>query len=210
MSLAARVVSGFLLCMTAGTAFAQDYQEVIRGAGIDGRMFYDETPEAPRPNPEDTLRSVERIEISSLILSVLVVAGVGLMIYYFGGRVVVTGKRREDGDVALSEGLTPTASLAEPPPELRAIVGDLNRDHALVNLGRLAISKAADRHGLRIRQSWTIRDALRRMPKDWDHTNALQRLGRACEGVIFGGYAVSEDEFQNHLADVGPIVRDAR
>ena len=58
-----------------------------------------------------------------------------------------------------------------------------------------------------MQQSWTLRDALRRLPGGQAHLAALRDLVALSERVQFGDRDVSEEEFAAHVAAIDPLLR---
>ena len=67
------------------------------------------------------------------------------------------------------------------------------------------IAKVITAQGVLLQRSWTARDAMRRIPRDFDHREALQNLVLDSERVQFGGRDVSEDEFRAHVDALRPL-----
>ena len=111
------------------------------------------------------------------------------------------GARRKGPGDASDRGDRP-----ETPRDLQAILAMSDPRQALIALTGVAFAAAARAHGLHLSRAWTLRDALRRMPRDWRHLSALSDLARAAELAHFGGRDVSAAEFEAHLAAIRPVL----
>ena len=74
-----------------------------------------------------------------------------------------------------------------------------DRREALIALSRLVLNRVIEAQGILVQRSWTARDALRRVPREFAQRDALQALIRDSERVQFGGRDISEDEFKAHV-----------
>lgn len=96
-----------------------------------------------------------------------------------------------------------------PPPEftggLNAIRGIADRRVALHLLAGAALMQAAEANRFRISRSWTLRDALARVPAGWTHRKTLADVTRAAEYAHFGGRNVTEETFQAYFDACKPI-----
>ena len=76
-------------------------------------------------------------------------------------------------------------------------------------LAQYALARVVTANGLRLQKSWTVRDALRRLPADQSYLAQLRALVLAAEGVHFGGRDVTDDEFTAHLNATRPLLAEA-
>ena len=81
---------------------------------------------------------------------------------------------------------------------------------AIIILGRMALRHAAEANGLGIGRSWTIRDVLRRLPRDWPHLPALYSIARAAEITHYGGRDMDVHELGEHIESARPIFHGGR
>ncbi|MEM8550759.1 MAG: hypothetical protein AAGF45_00120, partial [Pseudomonadota bacterium] len=93
------------------------------------------------------------------------------------------------------------------PSGLEKIAAIADRREALVALAQAVLARALDANGLLPGRSWTMRDAVARIPAAWPHRERLASLAFASEVAHFGGRDVSEPAFQAHLADATEILR---
>ena len=195
----------------------QDYLRSVRRRGISTDVaFFDRTGPAPALDttvtPEtDTQSRDTDLSLGGravwIIISIVVIATLVLLFSRLGGASVVdfnaqpqTGKsRRQKKDRRKG------AATSALPAELSQILQITDRRAALLELMRTSLVKAADLHQIRLQRSWTARDALRRIPKDWPLRPPLQTVLTAAERAHFGGRAVSEDDFKAHVEQIAPL-----
>ena len=91
------------------------------------------------------------------------------------------------------------------PANLQAILRMTDRREALVALSQFLLNRVVAAQGVLLQRSWTARDAMRRVPRDFDHRAALYDLVLASERVHFGGRDVTEEEFRAHLDRLRPL-----
>lgn len=196
------------------------YLRAIRLRGIDSDVVYFD-PSRPAPSLETRQRVAPDQAASdgqgdwvfagegNLLVYVICAVILGGIIYIairFGGASAMTFRARTDDSVrggAKDDSLFGDMMQAE--PDLKAILRQSDRKLALGQLMLLALRRAASENDLRLQQSWTVRDALRRLPKTWPHLAALRQVNVAAELARFGGREVSEDDFKAHLETVKPI-----
>lgn len=188
-------------------------------SGVDTTVTYYD-PAAPAPEmvlsqpfdleaDEETdsdlsIQGGPRVVISIIIIAILI--GLALAIARLSGvssasfnRAPDRGMRtRHSGNDAQVDEVLPTT--------LSAIADIADRRLALLLMTSQTMQVAAAQCGFRIGRSWTLRDVIRRVPRDWHHHGALATLARAAEAVHFGGRDVAEDEFQNHFAAARTII----
>ncbi len=198
------------------------YIQAVRRRGIDTDVaYFDPTAPAPRleTDQEPDRTPAERRSAGDLIVnpSVMgIVAAVILIVilfffFRFGGNMSVSLK----GD-AQNLARTPKSArrkqqgIASLPNDLAAILSIQDRRQALVLLAQSALSRAITANGLLLQRSWTARDALRRLPREQQHLDALSDLVAAGERVHFGGRDVPEEMFRDHVARIKPLFRGVR
>jgi len=223
----------FLPFLAVSQAFAQEatrslfevspsgeaYLDSLRYRRIDTDVAYFD-PTAPPPELKTTEEPPKERDrsgtfrtmswegrFSYALFSALVIAGIAYLFYRFGGRFSVSLRpqlsnpsvKKRTGEALVEGGL-------RLPDNLRQILNMPDRNAALVLLAQTALEKSAAFHGLLVQQSWTWRDALRRLPRDQKEMPALRELVLASERVQFGGRNVSEDEFGRHVEQIKPLL----
>jgi hypothetical protein len=94
--------------------------------------------------------------------------------------------------------------------DLQSILMTPDRKRALVLLAQGALMRTVLANGILLQPSWTMRDALRHIPKGQMHMDALRQLVMAGERVLFGDRDVTEAEFQAEVGLIRPLFADAR
>lgn len=199
----------------------RDYLKSLRFRGIDPTVAYYD-PTRPPPPLETSARPNERrssepgagreIDIPSVITSAIIILIAIYLFVAYGGRFGLSLAKAvsnpiRDGDGA--EVLPESAFGQTLSRSLRDIVANPDRRAALVALAQHALARVVTKNGLRIQKSWTVRDALHRLPVDQSHMPQLRALVFAAERVHFGGRDVSEEEFNAHLAATRPLLTEA-
>lgn len=213
--------------MQNGAEISQSGEEYLRSIGrIDTDVTYVD-PNAPPPPfstdqtvdpsapPEDsefdlTGENVRTgFNVVSIVAAALLIAVVVMFIKY-GGGLQVSLRRQSDNASRLKTGRKPTpGSLAAARPSgLNAILAMTDRREALVRLAQSALVRTVAANGILIQDSWTARDALRRIPKDQTLLSDLRVLVYDSEGVLFGDRDVTEDRFQTHVARIRPLLSE--
>lgn len=190
--------------------------------------YYDPTQEAPPlqlrgkpPEPDEpgepeggeTRASADARWIVVLIATALLAAVMGFFLK-FGGTASVSfsGKpdqrRRPTG--AAGRQTVPGVATGGVDMSLAEISRIDDPREAIVVLGRLALRHAADANGLGVGRSWTIRDVLRRLPRDWPHLPALYSIARAAEVTHYGGRDLDVHELGAHIEAARPIFDGGR
>ena len=98
------------------------------------------------------------------------------------------------------------AASLPPLADLTAILQTSDRQRALVMLAQTALVRTVAANGVLLQPSWTMRDALRHIPAEQTHLEALRSLVATGERVLFGNREVSEVEFQAHVAGIRPLM----
>lgn len=183
--------------------------------------YYDPTRKVPpletrqrvRPEPEE--RQERNITLNDSVFMLFLALVLGFVAYLFirfgGGMSVSLRSQSEDAtrEVERTDRATPGALDAENLQPVRAILRNPDRKLALIQLARALLVQVVEANGLLLQRSWTARDALRRLPRTQPHLSALQSLVLASERIQFGNREISEDEFQNHVQDVTPLLSGA-
>lgn len=200
------------------TESGQDYQRSIRLRGIENDVrYFDPTQPAPpletreQPPEEQAANETDGLDNSSsqgttgervmtLIISAAVIGGIVYLIVQYGGAMSVNFSRNpenlsRDGqrrNVDVLDNDKPLSNLDE-------ILQMSDRKAALIALSRLVLNRVIEAQGILVQRSWTARDALRRVPRDFSHREALTKLIRDSERVQFGGRDISQSEFDAHV-----------
>ncbi len=195
------------------------YLDSLGYRGIDTDVgYYDptgalpplETRQDPQKAPTESDGTTEIHAPSDLVIIVIAVAiliGVMLIFLQFGGGLTFS-LEGEVQNPARSRRLRGQQSLADigTPADLQAILTTADRRRALVMLVQAALARTIAANGVILQPSWTMRDALRHIPKAQAHLDALRALVMAGERVLFGNRDVSEEEFQSHVAKIRPLM----
>lgn len=186
--------------------------------GVDTEVeYYDPAAPAPEMTTTEPIRldgddaDIDNVQVTGaprIIISVVVIAilvAVVIAIARLSGVSTASFSRAPDrgARAARRSGGDTEESM---PTSLSAIADIRDRRIALILLTTQAMQAAAAQCGFRIGRSWTLRDVIRRVPRDWRHHGALSTLARTAEAVHFGGRDVAEDEFQTHFAAARAIV----
>jgi hypothetical protein len=198
----------------------QAYRDATGSSAQTEVRYYDPDGPAPvlsldqkfEPEEADEVESTssERVDISApfALIAFLVLVIIVFIIAKTVGTPSITFQTSGDSADKPDQRTTKTNA---PNPEftggLNAIRGIADRRIALTLLASAALMQAADANKFRISRSWTLRDALSRVPSNWTHRHALAELTRAAEFAHFGGREVPEDVFQAHFDASQPIFR---
>ena len=201
-------------------ASGEAYLRAIRVRGVDADVVYFdptapapalETDQEPEPDPGDLTTSVDFGSSRTLvgILAAAVLATALFVAIRFGSGFTVS-MGRDPGN--LSRRGKPARGFAvadDVPSDLATILKMTDRREALVALAQSALARAVTAHGILLQKSWTARDALRRLPRDQTHREALAALVAAGERVSFGGRDVTDEVFNEHVAKIRPLFVEA-
>ncbi|MEL6317878.1 MAG: DUF4129 domain-containing protein [Pseudomonadota bacterium] len=197
------------------------YEDAVSDRALQRSIRYAEEGEpldldaAPRLEREDRDRSLDPdLETARPVL--IVVAGALLAFILAAairhgagaGGVFSRGpadarRRRPEQAPEIAEDEAVRAAAARPLDELRAMADRRLAVSALVTRALRAAVRAND---MRLGRSQTARDVLRATPRGWPHYDALSRLVRQAETVVFGGRAMSDPEFDACLDLARPIL----
>jgi hypothetical protein len=203
-----------------------EYMDAIRYRSVETDVaYYDPTRAAPRletgqdpaspppkPSGDGTLETLSFGRTLLIILAFAILAGLALLVFRGAGNFTLsmqsdaqnpTRARRAGkvGGMAHADG---------PPADLQAILATADRRQALIMLAQAALAKTVAANGILLQASWTMRDALRHIPRGQTHLDALRNLVLAGEWVLFGNRDVTEAEFQTHIATIRPLMAEAR
>ncbi|MEL7343421.1 MAG: DUF4129 domain-containing protein [Pseudomonadota bacterium] len=195
------------------------YLQSLRFRGIEANVaYYDPTRPAPAlettaepPRQSDRSGpSGDQVQVIDLIISIAIISGVIAVVYFFGGQMglslggaVKNAERDENGRAMPINAFGSTL-----PKRLQDILEMQDRRAALMALAQYALARVITANGLRLQRSWTVRDALRRIPHEQSHLAQLRALVLAAEGVHFGARDVTEDDFNVHVKATQPLLRE--
>lgn len=199
------------------------YQETLRLSTVDAEVAYldptrslpalstDAAPDpAPGPDGRLTLPTPDRVVLYLLLAGVLL--GIAFLVFTNAGRVTLSlggaAANPARARAGAGRGVKGIAGV-EVPTDLQAILGLADRRAALVLLAQAALGRTVEAQGVLFQSSWTMRDALRHLPRGLAHLDALRQLVLAGERVLFGNRDVTEEEFQAHVARVRPLLQPA-
>jgi hypothetical protein len=200
----------------SGAAYLEAVQ--FRGVGTDV-VYYDPSGAVPRletgqeppppvePGADALAPGYTTSRILGIVLATALLIGVALLVLRGAGPFTLSlqGAAANPGRGRQAGGAAGMAS-AGTPADLRAILAMTDRRRAVVMLAQAALARTVAANGLLFQPSWTMRDALRRIPRAQAHLEALRGLVLAGEGVLFGNRDVTEAEFQAQVAAVRPLM----
>lgn len=167
-----------------------------------------EPPPAAPTAPKTPGTDLSTTRIIAILLSAAILIGLAMLILRSSGNFTLSlqgeaqnpaRSRRSSGK---GGGLAPPDRLAD----LDAILRMSDRRLALVMLAQAALARTVAANGVLLQPSWTMRDALRHIPKGQMHVDRLRGLVMDGERVLFGNRTVSEAEFQAHIAAIRPLM----
>lgn len=200
----------------------REYLAETRWSNINEDVTYFD-PDAPAPEvssdarvptPEDErdpiLSSPGEIRITGVLISIAIIVGIIILISVFGNFSVTSLKKEDEGKSQRGRNRTSsTVDVDEEIPALAQIRAMSDKVAALNLLLSGALSIAAQQQGMRLHPSWTVRDALRRIPKSWPFRPALADLAGEAEKAHFGGRPVTDEALEHHLQAMTPVYSGA-
>ncbi len=177
--------------------------------GAVPRLETGQDPPPPRSRP--SLDGVEEVWSAGRILVILLTGAIliALSVLVLRGSGSFTLSLQADAANAARQrrgGGAGDKLQAGPPADMRAVLATTDRRRALVMLAQAALARTVAANGVLLQPSWTMRDALRRIPKGQGHFDALRAVVMAGERVLFGNRDVTEAEFQSHIATIRPLM----
>ena len=154
--------------------------------------------------------------IGWMVISGILLAGLFFIIYQnSAGGLVVFGSRPEDAE---KPGTKRTGADAQKfgdddglPKSEAAFLAEIERMEdrrvALHLLAGRLLSNATNSTGIRPGRSWTARESLRALPRNWVHITDLQHLNRQAELAWFGGRHVDDTVFAECLDRARSMMR---
>ncbi|MEO0959268.1 MAG: hypothetical protein AAFY66_12545, partial [Pseudomonadota bacterium] len=188
------------------------YVELTQGRGIDARVDYlNQDDPAPKPDHNIlakadilTADSTEWTSRALHVLIALVFLGSALAAISYAAQRPARGVR-----TARDPERTPTPAIAAsgkvPVQTLDAIDAIRDRALALSALAAAALGRIAGRNGSRLRQAWTLREALATIPESEPLHPQLAALVSSAEAARFGGRAIEEATYRQHRLAVAPL-----
>lgn len=196
----------------------QAYLEALGFRRIDTDVgYYDPTGAVPtldtgQPLPKEGGEGATALEWTGsnalvTVLTVVILFGIVLVVSQVsGGFALSFSGEAENAARAGRAGRVRPLGLGGPPVDLQTILAMPDRRRAMVMLAQTALSRAMLAHGILVQPSWTMRDALRHLPKGQGSLEALRGVVMAGERVLFGNRDVTEEEFQDQLARIRPLM----
>ena len=193
------------------------YKGSLGWSGVRSEVLYFD-PEFPAPELTTRARvrdadpvldptPNEAITISR-VLTFVILAVILYLIIRFGNFSVVSLKREDKSQSSRVRDREDIRSeIPQEIPALARIREMADRALALNLLLAGALNIAAEAQGMRIHPSWTVRDALRRIPRSWKFRPALADLASEAERVHFGGRPITEDAFLRHYEAMVPVYK---
>ncbi|NSX53291.1 hypothetical protein [Parasulfitobacter algicola] len=205
------------------TESGQAYQDAIDGTRLANDVTYldpnrplpdllnRQSPDRTIPEPREITSGASEAVAGSarviiFVICAVILGGIIFLFMKFGGVSVTTFQKNPDNTARQrSDNDHADVVHAAPPSKLDQIEAITDRQIAITELMRSALVRAAQMNNLRLQRSWTARDALRKLPRDWQHLMALRNVTREAELAHFGDRPVAEDVFQTHLAAMRPL-----
>lgn len=199
------------------TQSGRDYLASTRLRRIDSDVVYfdptagppefDAREEPPKPPEPDKPWEIGDIDGPATIITLAIMAAILLVVWRYGGSAGLV-LRRDAGSAARAarrggDGLDDT-QLAH--PDLAAILRNPDRQAALISMAQLLVARAVEANGLLLQRSWTVRDVIRRLPREKPYVAELRDLVLIGERVHFRDQAVSEAEFEGYSARAKPVL----
>lgn len=143
----------------------------------------------------------------AVTLGVLVLAGLGYLVFKFGRVSRSAAPAADDG----RSGYAPAAAHEAFAERLSfdAILALDDMPRALGELLKISLDAAASLTGLSLSRSDTAREALRRLPAEFEFLAALKDLAAESERVRFAGAAISRDRFEALAEAIRPLIAGA-
>lgn len=149
-----------------------------------------------------------------LIVSILLLTIIAVVIFQnSAGGLVVFGRAPEEAAKPAKRSFTGKKAAQDdglPKSEaafLAEIEGMADRREALHLLAARLLSNAAARSGIKPGRSWTARESLRALPRNWMHLSDLRHLNRQAELAWFGGRHVDDSVFADCLERARAMMR---
>lgn len=190
-----------------------DYLRSIRLRRIDSDVGYYDPTRPPPPLDTSAQPPTERdpmepgeIDLPTTFITTAILLVIGYVFLRYGGGFSVSFRREAENAARARRDVPVSGSDDEVPASLDAILRHPDRRQAMILLARKALAATVAANGVLLQRSWTARDALRHIPPDQSHLDALRSLVLASERVQFGGRDVAEGELEDHLGRVRPLL----
>ena len=169
-------------------------------------------------DPEENSREREREAVGNIswfLISAIVLLGIVFVIAQnsTGGLVSFSNKPEEGSKTVKRRG---TAEATGPDHNdlpksdaafLAGIESMADRRAALHLLSGRLLANAAEKSGIRPGRSWTARESLRALPRNWVHLADLRHINRHAEIAWFGGRQVNDTIFEDCLTRARTMMR---
>ena len=149
-----------------------------------------------------------------LVLSVVLLGVIAFVIFQnSAGGLVVFGSAPEEAARPARRSVTGKKSAQDDglPKSEAAFLAQIesmeDRREALHLLSARLLSNAAAKTGIKPGRSWTARESLRALPKNWTHLSDLRHLNRQAELAWFGGRHVDDSVFSDCLDRARAMMR---
>ncbi len=164
----------------------------------------------PKPPGDGLVETYSTARIVVIALAAAILIGLAVLVLRGAGNFTLSLQGDAQNPARSRRGVgTGAATQAGRPADMRAILATADRRLALVMLAQAVLVRTVLANGVLLQPSWTMRDALRHIPKGQTHLDALRAVVMAGERVLFGNRDVTEAEFQAHLATIGPLMHEA-
>jgi Domain of unknown function (DUF4129) len=165
-------------------------------------------PQSPKSGPELDGEVFSTGRIVVLVLATAVLAGLALLVLRAAGGFTLSFQGDAQNHARARRTGGGARAIAGPytPADLASILATSDRRRALVLLAQAALTRTVAANGVLLQPSWTMRDALRHIPKAQSRLDALRELVLLGERVLFGNRDVTEAEFQAQVAFIRPLL----
>ena len=203
------------------TQSGRDYLSSIRFRRIDSDVVYfdptagppkfDAREAPPKPPEPDKPWELRDVDGPTSVITLAILAAIVLVFWRYGGSAGLVLRRDASGAARTARraaGTLDETQLAH--PDLTAILRNPDRQAALISLAQLLVVRAVEANGLLLQRSWTVRDVIRRLPREKPYVSELRDLVLIGERVHFRDQSVSEAEFEGFSARAKPVLEMLR
>ena len=200
-------------------AGGREYKDTLGRRRIETELIY-LSPDADETLPRETAsKPPERSEFSAelpryalIAVMIALLAALAVFAVRFAPKPTVSmsspqnsrrrsGARNTGGDIAPDAPVDATTSNEF----LKQLQAMADRRAALILLSKRCLERAVAINGMALGRSQTAREILRKLPRNWDHHEALSRIIGFEERVQFGGHDLPEPVFQESLHLARPL-----
>ena len=219
-------VSPFAMAQDPCLDCAERYLELSQKRGIQSEIDYllpGDTLDLDRTKKRETERTSTNGDGSGLddtsdtfwlIASILLLTLIAIVVFQnSAGGLVAFGRAPEEAAKPSKRSVTAKNAAQDdglPKSEaafLAEIEGMADRREALHLLAARLLSNAAAKTGIKPGRSWTARESLRALPRNWMHLSDLRHLNRQAELAWFGGRHVDDTVFADCLDRARAMMR---